>query len=300
MTEICSECKKISEKETVCTHCGLVSEELDIMKHLLPRQYTNKGNKILEGGNITGPLSPDIEYTHLYAKHSSIENLDRALKRQRHERRKTEKNYYFRDLKDIERICDYLQFPKSIINEALNIRKQIGENSDYFNRKGYYKNMACVKIAARIHDFPYNEREFIQLLKGFPMIKKGEFVKLRGNDTKKEIDKRYREILYNHLKIIISPKKRPNFISYACNLLNISRYEKELFILYEKLQRFINPSWSVKGIILALIHSLYGKGNKIRIIDLENMFNVNRLTISSRKKDLKKIMEKIENATFKR
>jgi len=294
---ICSECQENSTEKMVCTNCGLVFEEINIKTNLLPRKHPRKNKKEPYGGSLIGDLSPDIEYTHQYAKHSSIENLDRALGRQKQERQKTEKNFYFRDFKDIQRICDYLQLPKTIINEALNIRKQIGKNSDYFNRKGYYKNMACVKIAAKIHDFPVNEREFIQLTKGFPLIKKGTIVRLRGNETKKEIDKRYREIIYNYLKISIPPKKRPNFITYACNYLNIQHYEENIYLIYGVLQKFLNPSWSIKGVILALIHSMYGKENKIRIIDLENLFNINRLTISSRKKDLKKIMEMIDYGT---
>ena len=290
----CDECKKESAEKTVCTHCGLVFEDGFIRTDLIPRKFSGSEVRIVDV-SFRSPLSPDIEYSHLYAKHSHIPDLNRALGMQKRENRKSEKYYYFRDLKDIERVCDYLQVSKTVLNEALNIRKQIGKKSNYFNRKKYYKNMACIKIAARIHDYPLDEREFIQLMKGYPIIEKGETVRLRGNEIKKEIDKRYREIIYDHLKILLLSPNRPNFIAYACNMLNIPQHEENIYYLYSTIQKFLNSSWSVKGVVLALIHSFYGKSDKIRIIDLESLFNVNRLTISSRKKDIEKIMEKIKN-----
>ena len=290
----CDECKKESAEKTVCTHCGLVFEDGFIRTDLIPRKFSGSEVRIVDV-SFRSPLSPDIEYSHLYAKHSHSPDLNRALGMQKRENRKSEKYYYFRDLKDIERVCDYLQVSKTVLNEALNIRKQIGKKSNYFNRKKYYKNMACIKIAARIHDYPLDEREFIQLMKGYPIIEKGETVRLRGNEIKKEIDKRYREIIYDHLKILLLNPNRPNFIAYACNMLNIPQHEVNIYYLYSIIQKFLNSSWSVKGVVLALIHSFYGKSDKIRIIDLESLFNVNRLTISSRKKDIEKIMEKIKN-----
>ena len=291
----CTDCKEESGEDFVCTNCGLVSEEPNIINYILPKQYRETNNGRVYGGSLIHNLSPDIEFSHKYAKYSSNSNLNRALGRQRQEKIKTEKNFYFRDLKDIQRVCDYLHTPDIVLKEALNIRKQIGKKSDYFKRKTYFKNMACVKVAARIHDFPMNEREFIQLMKSSPLIRKGDTTKLRGNNIKKEIDKRYREIVYKHLKINILLKKRPNFISYAINSLKIPQHEKNVNEIYIKIEKFLNSSWSIKGVILAIIHTLYNKEHKIRIVDLENLFNVNRLTISSRKKDIKKILEKIEN-----
>ena len=294
----CDECKQESAEITVCTHCGLVFEDGFIKTDLMPRKYSNSEDRIVDL-SFRGPLSPDIEYTHLYPKHSKNPNLNRALGMQKKEPKKTEKNFYFRDLKDIERICDYLQLPKTVLNEALNIRKQIGKKTNYFNRKKYFKNVACVKVAARIHDYPLDEREFIQLARGYPIIKKGETVKLKGNEIKKQIDKYYIELIYNHLKIILLNPKRPNFIVYACNRLNIRFNEQELYKIYDKIQPFLNPSWSIKGVVLAIIHSLYGKSYKIRIVDLEKLFNVNRLTISSRKKNLEKVLEKYKDGKIK-
>jgi len=291
----CKECKEESDEEFVCTNCGLVSEEPKIINHLLPKHFRESVHKIAYGGSLIHNLSPDIEFSHKYAKFSSNPNLSRALGRQRRERVKTEKTFYFRDLKDIQRICNYLCMPDIIFKEALNIRKQIGKKSDYFKRKTYFKNMACVKVAARIHDFPMDEREFIQLMKSSPLIRKGDTTKLRGNSIKKEIDKRYREIVYQQLKINIPPKKQPNFIYYACITLNILQHASYIYNLLSSIQIFLNSSWSIKGVVLAIIHTLYSKKHKIRIIDLESLFNVNRLTISSRKKDIKKILEKIEN-----
>ncbi len=213
------------------------------------------------------------------------------MKWQKREHNKTEKKKYFRDYKDIERICYYLQLGVMIFLEAMNIRKHIGKTSNYFDRKTYYKNMACVKIAMRIHDYPINEREFIQLMKNYPVIEKGKRVRLRGNEVKKEIDKKYMEILHKHLKIIIPPPKKPNFISYACEKLNIPLHKYELYKIYAKCRDNFNPSCSLQGYILALIHILYAKSDKIKIITMEEMFGVNRLTISSRKKELKEMLK---------
>jgi len=265
---------------------------LDIRVNLPPLKY-EYGNKRPQADNLvfTGPLSPDIEYTHKYATYSSNGGLNRALGWQKRERNKTEKKKYFRDYKDVERICAYLQLPRTIRFEAMNIRKQIGLTSNYFDRKTYYKNMACVKIAIRIHDYQLNEKDFIQLMKNYPVIKKGEKIRLRGNSFKKEIDKRYVEILHKFLKINIPPPKKPNFISYACELLNIQLHKFELYKIYAKYRNNFNPSCSLQGYILALIHILYAKSNKIKIITMEEKFGVNRLTISSRKKELKRMMK---------
>jgi len=241
--------------------------------------------------SFSNPLSPDIEYRHEYAKKSRNKELNRALSWQKKERNKSEKKKYFRDYKDIERICNQLQIPRIIFREAMNIRKQIGKVSDYFNRKTYYKNMACVKIAMRIHDFQLNEKDFIQLMKNYPIIEKDEGVKLRGNEIKREIDKKYVEIMYKYLKINIPPPKKPNFISYACEILKIPQHEYELYNIYTRFNSQFNPSCSIQGYILAMIHILYAKSDKIKIITMEKEFNVNRLTISSRKKELMEMMK---------
>ena len=237
------------------------------------------------------PLSPDIEYGHRYPKHSHNKELNRALGWQKKERNRSEKKKYFRDYKDIERICSYLQLPNTARFEATNIRKQIGKVSNYFDRKTYYKNMACVKIAMRIHDFQINEKDFIQLMKNYPVIEKGETVRLRGNEIKKEIDKKYIEIMHKYLKIKIKPPTTPNFINYACNILGIPQHAFELYKMYWKYKSGFNPSCSLQGYILAMIHILYSKTNKIRIITMEEIFGVNRLTISSRKKELMRMIK---------
>lgn len=289
----CDDCGKELYKTLVCTNCGLVSEDLDLRTDLPPVKYEendkNKGGEYF----FFGPLSPDIEYSHKYAKKSSSVELNRALSWQKKERNKTEKKKYFRDYKDIERVCAYLQLPKIIFRECLNIRKQIGKNGNYFDRKTYYKNMACVKVATHIHDYPLDEKEFIQMMKGYPIIEKGGEIRLRGNEIKREIDRKYVEILNKYLKIRILLPKKPNFISYACNKLNITNHQFDIYKLYEKTRKYFNPSCSINGYILALIHLLYSKSNKIRVLTLEKIFGVNRLTITSRKKDLKRIFKKI-------
>ena len=296
----CEECKMESTEETVCNNCGLVFEEMFIKTNLVPRSYDDSKEEIDLSGSFRGPLSPDIEYEHIYPKHSKNESLNRAFNRQRQEKKKTEKHYYFRDMKDIERVCQYLQLPEHIIQEALSIRKQIGKNSNYFKyKKKYYKNMACIKVAARIHDYPLNEKNFIELVRNYPLIKKGDIISLRGNEAKKEIDKKYIDIIHNQLKLILLSPIKPKFISYACSELNIPQYEYKLYEIYKKINKWFNPSCSLRGYILGLIHILYGKNEKIRMIDLENKFNTNRLTIVNRKKELIKMLEVINNTTLK-
>lgn len=287
----CDGCGEELYKTIVCTNCGLVSEELDIRGNLPPLTYNN--NKTLKKYNLifTGPLSPDMEYLHRYARKSSNSELNRALSWQKKERNKTEKKKYFRDYKDIERICKYLQVPKTVLYEALNIRKQIGKTGNYFDRKTYYKNIACVKIAMRICDFPVNEKDFIQLMKNYPIIERGEGVRLRGNEIKREIDKKYTEIMYKYLKINIPSPESPNFISYACEKLKIPLRKYELYTKYAECRDKFNPSCSIQGYVLALIHILYAKSDKIKIITMEEEFGVNRLTISSRKKELMRMLK---------
>ena len=271
-----------------------MSEEINLRTDRNPiiYSYNNNNKRTMQPYRpFRNPLSPDIEYGHKYANKSSNVELNRALKWQKRERNKSEKKKYFRDYKDIERICYYLQSSKIVFLEAMNIRKHIGKISNYFDRKTYYKNMACVKIAMRIHDFQLNERDFIQLMKNYPTIEKGKPVRLRGNKIKREIDKRYVEILHDYLKIIIPPPEKPNFISYACEILKIPLHKHELYNIYAKCRDNFNPSCSLQGYILALIHILYAKSDKIKIITMEEKFGVNRLTISSRKKELKEMMK---------
>lgn len=293
---ICPECKNEVFNNPVCTNCGLVIEEFYIKNNLTPRWYDN--DKYIDlSGSFINPLSPDIEYSHIYPKYSRNENLNRIFKRQK-QKKKTEQNFYFRDMKEIERICQYLQLPKTILDETLNIRKWLGKDEGFFLKKNYYKLMACIKIAIKIHDYPINKKNFISLISNYPLVKKGDKIILRGNEIKKEIDKEYVDILHNKLKLIIPKPSKPKFISYVCNKLGLN-YEYELYSIYSKISRFFNQSCSINGYILGLVHILYGKTHKIRIIDLEKKFGVNRLTISSRKKELKKILEMINIGKIK-
>ena len=292
---ICPECKKTSLKTHVCTECGLVLEDKIIKTNLFPRGNRNK--KRHDGEMITrsfyGPLSVDIGYTHIYAKKSPNEELNRALRRQKEERKKTEKNYYFRDYKNIERICDYLQLPNTVKQEALNIRFQLGKEGKYFNRQSYYKITAIIKIAIKIHDYPINERELLELTKGSLIQKKGVKTKIKGNPVKKIVDKFYVEII-RKLNIHIKPPNKPNFIPMACSKLDLPQEcENQLYEIYAKIKKYLNPSRSIKGYVLALIHLKYGKEYSIRFIDLEDKFVINRLTIVSGKKEINKIIERL-------
>lgn len=270
-----------------------------IRSDLTPRRINKTLKYDYAVRSFSGPLSVDIEYSHIYGKSSSNQELDRALRRQKEERKKTEKQFYFRDYKNIERICDYLQLPSSVKREAFNIRLQLGKKNKYFNRKSYYKTSAVVKIAAKMHDYPINERELIQLTKGSFVIKKGDIVKVKGNPVKKEIDKHYVNIM-KLLKIHINPPKKPNFIAFACNKLNLlQKCENQLYDIYSKINKFFNPSCSIKGYVLAIIYILYNKEYNVRYIDLEKTFVINRATIVSRKREINKIFERINYGEIK-
>ena len=278
---ICPECGKKSFKRDVCTNCGTVFEIRPFYEEKMDDGFEHDYlRKIQLNENIyneyTDSLAPDFEYRHEYPKWGGGPELNRALKRQKKKRKKTNQYYYNRDYMEICRICSYLQLPSIIRKEALNIRFQIEKKNDLFFRKKFdYKIAACVKLACKIHGFPYNNKELLELIKGEPIIKRlnREYINLQ-----------------KELNIYISRfPEHPLYISYICRKLDFSfEFETKCYLEYKKIKKFFESQYSLNGYILALIYLLGKQEYGTILADLEN-FGVSNTTISARSNEIRKL-----------
>ncbi|MFX0070701.1 MAG: hypothetical protein ACFFAO_06385 [Candidatus Hermodarchaeota archaeon] len=297
----CPYCKKDSYKSDVCTECGVVFQDRLLVNE---SEYIKKK----KGEDLTkplyneffSPLSPDFEYRHKYPRWSKNSELNRALKRQKLKWNKSKDYFYKRDHTEINRICAYLQLPSVIRNEALNIRLQIDKiEENYFKRRNKYKLTACVRLACKIHDYPIDIKELVQLINGFPPIN-NEDLRMKGNPYKRTMDKEYMG-LQEKLKIFIDPfPKNTSLISYACKRLGLNQdIETECYNEYDNIKIQFKSQYSLKGYVLALIYLICKKEKvKIRLTDLEEGFGVSRTTISSRIDDIEYIWNWIKIGQF--
>jgi transcription initiation factor TFIIIB Brf1 subunit/transcription initiation factor TFIIB len=232
------------------------------------------------------PLSPDMEYRHIYALKANNQELNRALWRQKMKYRKTEDYFYNKDHTEIGRICAALQLPFIVRQEAFNLRLQIGKsNLGYFKKKNALRCIAIVKLACKIRDCPIDEKDLISLTKTY--IKEDVKINLRNDETKRKVDKEYVELRKKVPDLKFPPiPDHPQFIAYACDKLGLDqKFETQVYKVYSKIKKSFRPEYSLKGYILALIYLLDTK-RRVKFKDLEKGFNISSATLLARRKEI--------------
>jgi len=170
----CPECNEESEREDVCTNCGLVFQDI-IIDYQTPERYMNKYTTDKEyQREFNYILDPDIRYMHSHKK--------------KYYKKNTKVYRYMSAYVDISKYCSNLQLPKLIMYEAMNIYINIRKKDPQFFRR-YQKEpsyFAFIKIACKLHGFNLSKKElFSQQKTKYNLKNLFEIYKKRKN--KKEI-----------------------------------------------------------------------------------------------------------------
>jgi transcription initiation factor TFIIIB Brf1 subunit/transcription initiation factor TFIIB len=260
---ICKECDQESSRTDVCTNCGLVYEDRPIAYDLAPRPRNRDKNEYDPIPTQFTPLSPNIQFTN--------------SNRKRYYKKDEDEYKYMLVYTDVKKFCDNLQLPKTIMNEALNIYKNVIKQDPNFLIR-YSRDTSCfafIKIACRIHDrYIYTN------------------ILLDMSINSKNVNKRFNSAMsdaYEILGIKIINKKYPSYIDYVCFTLNLDyKLAKTVHETYALTQKYFNSACRYEGYVLALYNLL--SDPKITIATLSKTFKLATVTIGSRKKELMRIM----------
>lgn len=274
-------CKECGNKTNgiVCKECGLVINEKPIANGMSGYDQRRWDITTLYAANVRtwdSPLSP------------------KTRKRSRAFKPRYQKIYddyvYLKAYESITKICSFLRTSNSVRFEALNLFRGIRiKDPEFFKKvKLAPTYLACIKIACKMNDFPMMNHQLAKAID----------YKLDKDDTnltymEKKFNRAYKEILklYN---IRLTPPLYPNFISYACEQLNLPfTFTKKIYDRYSSLRPFIQPHFKLEGYILAIIH-IEAKIHhiNIKIQTLEKTFHISPSTISNRKNEIKTIIKR--------
>jgi len=109
----------------------------------------------------------------------------------------------------------------------------------------------------------------------------------------RKFNRAYRAILKLYGLKIKTPE-RPNFISFACNRLNLPT--DFMYFIYEKyaiLKKFFQPHFRIEGYILAIIYIYGNECFGFFLKTLEDIFHTSSKTIAYRKNEILNIIKKI-------
>ena len=283
----CIECKEESWKETVCINCGLVFINRPIVNQSI--RLLNKKTKEKESTNdFIHPLSPDIQYSHIYPKRSKNPDLNRAFKKQVRESRTSAHNYYVRAYTNIKKYASILNLPPMITYEAINIyRCIVNEDKDWFIKYGTKPSyLAFIKIAAKIHEFPLNNRQFMELTD----------YKVKEKRTKAYMDKKFNKayvMAKDLLNIHFELPEHPKYIDYVCATLKLP-YEcaRAIHELFTSMKRIFRFEYKLEGYILALYYMRFKAKHNLTLNKLEKLFEVSRITIGQRRDEIMRAVRK--------
>jgi len=282
----CPECKKELYESYVCTNCGLVVEP--IYFDFGPVKIMDIKNKEKVFMNEwSHPLDPSIQVSHNFPTKSRNPTLRRAFNLQRREQHKGRMHDYMKTFLELKKICSFLNLPKNIFNEVINIYKCIiKKNRDFFKKNGRKPSyLAFIKIACRIHEFPLKNSQLIELVD----------YKVREKRTTAYMDKKFNKAYINAIKILgitFKIPEHPKYIDYVCNVLNLPYgCATRIHEYFTRLKNRIGTEYKLEGYILALYYILYKKEFKLTLDLLEEMFEVSRITISNRRNELLKVIK---------
>lgn len=278
-TIICEECGNETDG-MVCKNCGLVINDRPIA--LNNNGYPRRKMDIttLYAAEMWGwdhPLSPKIRK----------KGMDFVPKYQ-----KIYKEYvYVKAYESISKLCSSLSLTNNIKFEALNLFKGIRKiDPDFFRvNKLAPTYLACIKIACKLNNFPISNYELSKTIDyetNNPLTKNMSYME-------KKFNRSYRAILKLY-KLRLKEPEHPNFINYACSKLDIPcSFVKTMHEKYTEYRKYFMPHFKIEGYILALIY-IYGREDYGLILKtLEKKFHISSLTISSRKNELLKIINKV-------
>ena len=278
-TTICEECGNKTDGR-VCKKCGLVIDARPIALNTDGYPRRKMDITTLYAAEMRGwdhPLSPRI-------RKKGRDFVPRYQK-------KYEDYVYVKAYGSISKLCSGMNMSNNIKFEALNLFKGIRKiDPDFFRvNKLAPTYLACIKIACKINNFPITNYELSQAIDyeiSNPSNKNLSYME-------KKFNRSYRAILKLY-KLQLKNPKHPNFINYACSSLGTScEFVKKLHGIYNQFEKYFMPHFKIEGYILALIY-IYGKEEYGFILKtFEEKFHISSLTISNRKNELLKIINKV-------
>lgn len=282
----CEECGTELEEKFVCKGCGLVVEE--VMFDKLPIQgYTEKDKDRTTYREWEGPLAPNIRYSHRFPKRPTNPALRRSFNIQRRQEKKDKAHKYMVAFLEIKKCCSFLRLPNNVTNEVINIYRCVNEKeTDFFKKHGRRPSfLAFIKIACRIHEYPMRNSQLIELVD----------YKLSGKRTTAYMDKKFNKAFMMTIKLLgikFKTPEHPKFIDYACvNLFLPYGCAKMVHNIYRHYKHVFKPEYKLEGYILALYYILFKKNHRITLDHLEDIFEVSRITIGNRRKELLKVLK---------
>jgi len=273
----CDECGKEMEGNT-CKECGCVFEDKPIAMSnngYPQRNYDVATLYASEMWSWDHPLSPKIRKT------------SRSFNPKY---QKVYKNYvYIKAYESISKLCSSLRLPTSIKNESLNLFRGIRIiNPDFFKRIDLAPTyLACIKIACKLNDFPILNHDLANAI-DYKLNKDSKNLSY----MEKKFNRAYRSIikLYN---LKLKRPEHPKFIDYACNLLQTSYdFTKLIHDQHTELKKNYKSHFRLEGYILALIYIFGRQSYGFTLKKLEERFHISSLTISNRKNELKKVINR--------
>jgi len=256
---ICPECKHIVHGHT-CTNCGLVLVER-------PIAFGENGYQKSEERNFD-------KYTMIpKTKHSKRTNnteLKRALKKSEHYERNMLIRYYG-PFVEIGRICDYLQLPKTILDESIFLYdKLIKKNFFNRNKAKYAGCVAIIMLVCRKNRYPISFNEFFEM----------------SDESKKKIINIFQEIRKS-LQLQLPRITLRDHVIYQSNLLGIPQNRKMKMINLEKrVSKKINTSGKkLAGYSAAIIKLV----NNISYDVLHEKLGIAKTTIYRRMSEIKSV-----------
>lgn len=279
----CEECGH-ETNEQVCKNCGLVIDDKPIA--LGGNAYPSRRWDIttLHAAEMHGwdsPLSPKTRkkgFGKTYIKNPKYQG-------------KYEDYVYVKAHEGISKLCAQLKLLPVIKFEALNLFKGIRKiDPDFFKKnKLAPAYLACIKIACKINDYPIMNYQLAEVI-DYRLAKDKKNVSY----MERKFNRAYKEILrlYN---LKIKTPEHPRFIDYACNILKTSiPFARQIHESYTVLRKYFQPHFRIEGYILALIYIRGRKEYKFTLKMLEVEFHTSSLTISNRKNEIAKILEKVK------
>jgi len=146
----CEECGKISSKQHVCTHCGLVFNVLILSKYR-KRMRDQKTTTVYYTGKFMPPLAPKSQYLRKNTYKSIVKHYyDKTSDDYKYVKAYTMINYY----------ASVLQLPNTVIYEALNIYRNVKKkNPKFFLSHDLNPSyLAFIKISCEINRY-YIDRD---------------------------------------------------------------------------------------------------------------------------------------------